>query len=89
LIRQLGEANVVESPPVMVGEDFAHYQQAIPGMFVFLGVRNETVGAVHLLHTPQFVLDEAALPVGIQVMSRLAIDYLRSKPAEPATRDGP
>jgi amidohydrolase len=83
LVSVLGEANVVESPPVMVGEDFAHYQQEIPGMFVFLGVRNEAVGAVHPLHTPQFVCDEAALPVGIRTMSQLAIDYLRSKTAEP------
>lgn len=83
LVAALGAANVVESPPVMVGEDFARYQEAIPGMFNFLGVRNEAVGAVHPLHTPQFVLDEAALPVGIRTMSQLAIDYLRSKTAEP------
>lgn len=83
LVSALGETNVVESPPVMVGEDFAHYQQEVPGMFVFLGVRNEAVGAVHPLHTPQFVLDEAALPVGIRTMSQLAIDYLRNKSAEP------
>lgn len=85
LISALGKANVVESPPVMVGEDFAHYQQEIPGMFVFLGVRNEALGAVHPLHTPQFVLDEAALSVGIRTMSQLAIDYLRSESAEPST----
>lgn len=81
LVSALGAANVVESPPVMVGEDFAHYQQQIPGMFVFLGVRNEAIGAVHSLHTPQFVLDEAALPVGIRTMSQLAIEYLRDKSA--------
>ncbi len=81
LVSALGAANVVESPPVMVGEDFAQYQQQIPGMFVFLGVRNEAVGAVHSLHTPQFVLDEAALPVGIRTMSQLAIEYLRDKSA--------
>jgi len=76
LARVAGEANVVESPPVMVGEDFAHYQQEIPGMFVFLGVRNEAVGAVQPLHTPQFVLDEAALTVGVRTLSQLAIDWL-------------
>ncbi len=86
LVSALGETNVVESPPVMVGEDFAHYQQEIPGMFVFLGVRNEAIGAVHPLHTPQFVLDEAALPAGIRTMSQLAIDYLRGKSAELDTK---
>jgi amidohydrolase len=76
LARVVGEANAVESPPVMVGEDFAHYGQVVPGMFLFLGVRNEAVGAVHPLHTPRFVLDEAALPVGVRTLSQLAIDWL-------------
>ena len=84
LARVVGEANAVESPPVMVGEDFAHYGQQIPGMFVFLGVRNEAVGAVHPLHTPQFVLDEAALSVGIRTLSQLAIDWLTRTAGEPA-----
>jgi amidohydrolase len=80
LARVVGEANAVESPPVMVGEDFAHYGRQIPGMFVFLGVRNEAVGAVHSLHTPQFVLDEAALSVGVRTLSQLAIDWLTTSP---------
>lgn len=84
LVRVVGEDNAVESPPVMVGEDFAHYGQQIPGMFVFLGVRNEAVGAIHSLHTPQFILDEAALPVGIRTLSQLAIDWLTRQVATPA-----
>lgn len=80
LARAVGAANVVESPLVMVGEDFAHYGQVIPGMFLFLGVRNEAVGAVHPLHTPQFTLDEAALTVGVRTLSQLAIDWLNPAP---------
>ena len=80
LARVVGAANVVESPPVMVGEDFAYYQQEIPGMFLFLGVRNEAIGAVHPLHTPQFTLDEAALTVGVRTLSQLAIDWLNPAP---------
>jgi metal-dependent amidase/aminoacylase/carboxypeptidase family protein len=48
-------------------------------MFFILGVRNESLGAVHPLHSPKFVLDEAALPVGVRTMSLLAIDYLKEK----------
>lgn len=76
LARVVGPENAVESPLVMVGEDFARYQQVVPGMFAFLGMMNESIGAVHALHTPQFRLDEAALPVGVRVLSQLAIDWL-------------
>ena len=81
LARVVGAGNAVESPPVMGGEDFAHYGEQVPGMFLFLGVRNEAVGAVHPLHTPQFTLDEAALPIGVRTLCQLAIDWLSA--AEP------
>ena len=32
-------------------------------MFTFLGIRNETLGSVHGLHTPRFTMDEAQLPL--------------------------
>jgi metal-dependent amidase/aminoacylase/carboxypeptidase family protein len=49
----------------------------VPGCYVFLGVRNESIGAVHAAHTPDFLIDEAALPLGVRVLTLLAIDYLR------------
>ena len=76
LQRAAGEQNVVESKPVMGGEDFAHYARKVPGFFFFLGVRNEEIGAVHALHTPQMIIDEAALPLGVRTMAMLALDYL-------------
>ena len=35
----------------------------VPGVFTFLGIRNETLGSVHGLHTPRFMMDEAQLPL--------------------------
>ena len=61
------------------GEDFAHYAQKVPGLFVFLGVRNESLGAIYPLHTPKFRLDEAALPLGVRTLALLAIDYLQAQ----------
>jgi amidohydrolase len=77
LLRAAGESNVVEALPVMVGEDFAHYARRVPGCFIFLGVRNESMGAVHALHTPQLVIDESALPLGVRAHALMALDYLR------------
>jgi amidohydrolase len=86
LERAVGEANVVEAEPVMGGEDFAHYAQHVPGFFIFLGVRNEAIGAVHPVHTPYFVVDEVALPVGVRAHCLMALDYLRARSSE---ADGP
>jgi amidohydrolase len=78
----VGPENVIEAEPVMGGEDFAHYAQQVPGCFIFLGVRNEEIGACHPLHTPQMVVDEAALPLGVRAHCLMALDYLRRRASE-------
>ncbi len=82
LERAVGPENVVEAEPVMGGEDFAHYAQQVPGCFIFLGVRNEESGACHPLHTPQMVVDEAALPLGVRAHCLITLDYLRRRASE-------
>ncbi len=63
----------VERPaPTMGAEDFAYFAQRVPGVHVRLGIRNETSGAVHSGHSPQFKIDEAALPVGVQTLVAFA-----------------
>jgi amidohydrolase len=91
LARAAGETNVIEVPPVMGGEDFAHFAQKVPGFFAFLGVRNETLGAVHGAHSPRFMLDEAALPVGVRALVLMAADYLLAerRPAVPGRPGSP
>jgi IAA-amino acid hydrolase len=73
----VGAENVVEVPPTMGGEDFAFFSQQVPGFYIILGIRNESIGAVKSLHTPYFLLDEAALPIGARTMAMLALDYLK------------
>jgi amidohydrolase len=76
LHRVVGEQNVVEALPVMGGEDFAYYAKIVPGFYCFLGGRNESIGAVHGLHNPKFMLDEAVLPIGVRAHCLMALDYL-------------
>lgn len=63
---------------VMGSEDFAHYQSRIPGLFFFLGVNAPGVGNVAAgdLHSPDFMLNEDAMKVGVRTMAMLALDYL-------------
>ena len=77
LVKVAGAENVVESPPIMGGEDFAHYAQEVPGFYYFLGARDEKSGVVYNLHNPKLVLDEAAFPLGVRAHVMMAIDYLR------------
>ena len=45
----------------------------IPGCFFRLGVRNESAGIVHNVHTPNFNIDEAAIEQGVGMMAWLGV----------------
>jgi amidohydrolase len=53
--------------PMMFAEDFAFYQQKVPGMFVMLGTRNEEKGYIHPLHSCYFNFDEKVLIKGVEL----------------------
>eukprot|EP00882_Tetradesmus_deserticola_P016803 GHRQ01017967.1.p1 GENE.GHRQ01017967.1~~GHRQ01017967.1.p1 ORF type:complete len:233 (+),score=107.26 GHRQ01017967.1:53-700(+) len=72
----LGSENVLETEPIMPGEDFSFFTRAVPSAFMFLGIRNESVGSVHNLHNANFQIDEGVLPVGAAVHAALALKYL-------------
>ncbi len=76
LARVFGENNVRQIGPQMVAEDFSYYQKQIPGFFYFIGVRNESKGFVHAVHTPEFDLDEDVLPLGVQALTSAALNFL-------------
>jgi amidohydrolase len=73
----IGDANVVEPPPQMGAEDFSYYQQQMPGVFFFLGVRNESKKITAMVHTEYFDVDEDTLPLGVRALTLAALDYLQ------------
>ena len=74
--------------PTLGGEDFSFYGQAgVPAAFVFLGIRNETAGAVHGVHTPQFTLDEEVLQTGAAYLASLAAQFLDRQAATGAHQE--
>ncbi len=79
IARAAGKENVVEAEPVMGGEDFAQYAAKVPGFYVFIGARNEAIGAVHALHTPYMIVDEASLPLGVRAHCLMALDFLQKQ----------
>jgi amidohydrolase len=81
LQRALGAANVNQIDLVMPSEDFSLFQQKIPGMFFFLGgvPRGQDPAAAPKNHSPNFFVDEGALPVGVRALVSLTVDYLRGE----------
>lgn len=71
-----GPENVKKGKKVMAGEDFAFYQEVIPGVMLSIGIRNENVGSIHSPHSPYFFLDEDVLPIGAALHTALAEIYL-------------
>jgi amidohydrolase len=78
LRRVAGAKNVAERSPSTAAEDFSRFAQKAPGMFISLGVTPPSIDwhTAAPNHSPLFVADEAALPMGVRIMSGLAIDYL-------------
>lgn len=75
----LGPENVKRAQQVMAGEDFAFYQEAIPGVMFSIGIRSEKVGSVYSPHSSYFFLDEDVLPIGAALHTALALTYLHDR----------
>ncbi|ERJ12470.1 M20 metallopeptidase family protein [Haloplasma contractile] len=56
----------VDIDPMMLSEDFSYYQEAVPGLFMFLGTKNESKGYTHPLHSCYFNFDEGVLIKGVE-----------------------
>lgn len=78
LRRVAGADNVRVGPLTGTAEDFSYFQQQVPGLFFFLGVtpKDQDYTKAPQNHSPLFFADESALPVGVKVMTNLALDYL-------------
>ena len=76
LAAVVGDDNVLVIEPTMGGEDFAVFANEVPGFYFRLGmVKPGTTSGGH--HTPTFQADDASVPVGMRVMSRVVLDFLR------------
>jgi amidohydrolase len=75
LERAVGKGHVSRIPPAMGSEDFSFFANEVPGFFYRLGqVKPGATSGDH--HTPTFLADDSAIPVGIKAMSFVIVDYL-------------
>jgi amidohydrolase len=83
LKRVAGAENFTPGRPSAAGEDFSRFARRAPGMFFSLSVTPPGVNAQQAInHSPLFQGDDAALPIGVRLMSNVALDYLRDWKAQ-------
>lgn len=75
----LGPDNVKMGEKIMAGEDFAFYQQLIPGVIFGIGMTDEKASIVHPAHSPYFFVDENVLPIGAALHAAIAEAYLNER----------
>ena len=62
--------------PAMAGDDFSYFGENVTSAYFKLGVGKKEKGAVYPIHSPKFIADEDALPIGSAILSQTAVDYL-------------
>lgn len=63
--------------PTMTGEDFSEYQRLIPGLYFFVGTRNEAKGLTFPIHHEKYSIDEGILGFGVEVMVNAALNVVK------------
>ena len=78
LVKAAGEKNVARIPADTGGEDFAYYQQKVPGFFFFVGACPPEVDlkTAPSHHTPEFMMDERSMLTGMKAMLNVTLDYM-------------
>nr|DAD48917.1 TPA_asm: hypothetical protein HUJ06_018854 [Nelumbo nucifera] len=68
----LGVRNVKDMQPLMGSEDFSFFTEVVPGYYYFLGMQNDARGKLESSHSPNFTINEDALPYGSALQASLA-----------------
>jgi amidohydrolase len=86
-LERVAPGRTQELGKVTGAEDFAYFQQRVPGFFFFLGVTPaDRLAKAESNHSPRFYVDEAALPTGVRALLHLTVDYLQGSAAAPRAR---
>ncbi len=80
IVAHNGKDAVYHIPrPSMGGEDFANFQQVIPGAMIRVGTSNSPATS-YPLHDAHFDVDESAIVPAIELMTRVLISHVNSDP---------
>lgn len=66
--------NFIQGETLALAEDFAFYQEKVPGIFFLLGTRNKEQNFISPLHSSSFNFDEKVLLEGVKLFVKLLED---------------
>lgn len=66
-------------PPISGSEDYAYFQQKVPGAFAMFGVRNPECGAVYPQHSSHYTFNEDEIIKCALLHAQVASDFNESK----------
>jgi metal-dependent amidase/aminoacylase/carboxypeptidase family protein len=74
----LGDENVLQLPePSMGSEDFAWFAEKVPAAHLRIGSKID--GLETAIHRSNYDCNELAIPVGVRVLARAALDLSRAR----------
>ncbi len=73
-----GTENVITMNATTGGEDFSYFQEIVPGFYFFLGGMTPGNTSYYPHHTPDFLIDDSGLLLGVKAMTQLSLDYLNA-----------
>lgn len=79
LKKTAGNENVVLIDAITGAEDFSFFQKEVPGLYYFLGGMTPGNQTPYPHHTPDFMIDDAGMLLGVKSLSQLTIDFLNAK----------
>jgi amidohydrolase len=72
----VGGERIASVGPTTGSEDFSEYLKYAPGAMLFLGSRAPDSKERIPAHSPTFDIDERCLPLGVEIMTRICLDFL-------------
>jgi amidohydrolase len=72
----VGASGIDTSVRTMGSEDVSEFMGDIPGVYFFLGAKDETADAYYGHHHPRFSIDEESLPLGVALLSSAVASYV-------------
>jgi amidohydrolase len=73
----IGAANIIKNWRNPFSDDFGLFMAAAPGALMLLGTANPDKAITEIWHRPGFDVDEDAVPIGVEIIARAALDILQ------------
>ena len=78
-LERVAGDSFIEASQTTTAEDFSYFANEVPGLFLFLGVAPDDPTLIYPNHSPRFYADERALPVGVEALTSMTLDYMMSE----------